>query len=172
MHHSTQFAHHASFVASRPAAAASITPTDAAGRAPQSPLSAYFRQLAGHAVMTRDEEVAAAARITALRANLWRTIFGHVPFVSAICDFVAAALTHDDRPERRDELTRIARSFDQELPDSGAFEQVRDSLCQSLADVDGAIVDRLVAGITAVAAGADEIAGLSRLRAEDPSFLR
>lgn len=172
MRHSTQLAHQASFVALRPAAAASVTSADASGRAPQTPLSAYFRELAGHTVMTREEEVAAATRIAALRANLWRIIFGHVPFVSAVCDFVAVALSHDGRPERRAELTRIARSFDQELPDSGAFEPVRDSLCRSLADVDGAVVDRLVAGIGAVAAGADEMAGLSRLRAKDPSFVR
>ncbi|MCY1013622.1 RNA polymerase sigma factor RpoD/SigA [Nannocystis pusilla] len=143
------------------------------GSSPYSPLSAYFRELSQLPALSRDEELDAATRIAALRANFWRTLFGHAPFVAPLCEFLVDALSDDDRPNRRDELARVARAFDHTLPEGATFERIRDELGEVLVEVDCAVIDRLVAGLAVVErCGGSERVGLRRLPTQEPIFWR
>jgi len=127
-------------------------------------LAPYFRDLAHVGVMTKEEEVAAAIRISELRRQFWRSILSYPPFVDGICDLAGEVLPDETCPRAALEtLKRTSRALrDRDLlSHQRAFETAREELAEAmgLADVDSAVSDRIIADLTSVEQGVNQ--GLS-----------
>ncbi len=122
-------------------------------------LAPYFRDLAGAPVMTKDEEVEAAGRIAELRRGFWRAILSYPPFIDGICDLAAEVLPEETCPrEALAAMKRTSRALrDRDLlTHQRAFEAAREGLAEQmgLADVDGAVSERILADLATVELGA------------------
>lgn len=104
-------------------------------------LGAYFRGLSSLDLMSKEEELAAAVRIAELRASLWRALLDHAPFIDQICAVARELLSEEACPMigRREAAAACADD-----------EALRDALAEELsrADLDGVVVDRLLAALT------------------------
>jgi RNA polymerase primary sigma factor len=137
----------------------SSAPTDAAGF-----LAPYFRDLASVDVMTRDEELGAAVRISTLRQAFWRSILSYPPFIDGICDLAREILPAETCPaDALDSMRKASRALrDRDLlVHQKAYEAARERLTLALAeaDVDGLVSDRVLADLGSVEAGQND--GLS-----------
>jgi RNA polymerase primary sigma factor len=147
---------------------------DQVGGAPEQPeevasegagfLAPYFRDLSSVDVMTRDEELAAAVRISTLRQTFWKSILAYPPFIDGICDLAREVLPAETCPV--DALTTMKKASralrDRDLlVHQKAYEAAREALTVALAeaDVDGLVSDRVLADLGSVEAGQNE--GLS-----------
>lgn len=124
-------------------------------------LAPYFRDLAQVEVMTKEEEVAAATRISELRRQFWRSILSYPPFVDGICDLAGEVLPDETCPRAALEtLKRTSRALrDRDLlSHQRAFETARVELAEAmgLADVDSAVSDRIIADLTSVEQGVNQ----------------
>jgi RNA polymerase primary sigma factor len=120
--------------------AATRTPRRAAGEVPgcseagAGGLGKYFRELSGLDLMSREEELAAATRIVALRRDLWRALLGHAPFVERI------------------------RAMAREMLPADASVDAGEALPEALAgaDLDGVVAERVLAAVNGGELVADE----------------
>ena len=150
-----------------PATSVSVeTPSAEPTSAPDSAgfLAPYFRDLATVDVMTRDEELGAATRISVLRQAYWRSILSYPPFIDGICELAREVLPAETCPaDALDGMRRASRALrDRDLlVHQKAYEAARDRLTGALAeaDVDGLVSDRVLADLGSVEAGLNE--GLS-----------
>jgi RNA polymerase primary sigma factor len=124
-------------------------------------LAPYFRDLSAVDVMTRDEELAAAIRISTLRRSYWRAILAYPPFIDGICDLALELLPADEgRTEAVTSLKKASRNLrDRDLlVHQKAFEAAREQVVEMLAesDVDGVVSDRVLADLAEVENGTSE----------------
>ena len=124
-------------------------------------LAPYFRDLSAVDVMTRDEELAAAIRISTLRRSYWRAILAYPPFIDGICDLALELLPADEgRTEAVSSLKKASRNLrDRDLlVHQKAFEAAREQVVEMLAesDVDGVVSDRVLADLAEVENGTSE----------------
>ena len=127
-------------------------------------LAPYFRDLSNVDVMTRDEELQAAVRLTNLRKSYWKSILSYPPFIDGICDLARTELPAETCPvEALDAMKKASRNLrDRDLL---VHHKAYDAACEQLtlamaeADVDGVVSDRVLADLTSVEAGCNE--GLS-----------
>jgi RNA polymerase primary sigma factor len=139
-------------------------PHVAEGTDAQGLLAAYFRGLSAVEVMNKDEELAAAVRISNLRTAFWRSILSYPPFIDGICDLAGELLPTETRPAvELDNMKRTSRALrDRDLlTHQKAFEAARETLCErmGLCDVDAVVSDRILADLTSVEQGVND--GLS-----------
>lgn len=103
--------------------------------------------------MTRDEEIAAAARIAELRQDYWRTLLRRRPTIATICllarELLAAA------PPLLDEFARFTTSA--ATPDDAGYERLAVALAEL--DRDGVVSEHLFAELERDAAAPWGIAG-------------
>ena len=127
-------------------------------------LAPYFRDLATVDVMTRDEELGAAVRISTLRQTYWRSILSYPPFIDGICELAREVLPAETCPtEALETMRKASRALrDRDLlVHQKAYEAARERLTLALAeaDVDGLVSDRVLADLGSVEAGLND--GLS-----------
>jgi RNA polymerase primary sigma factor len=127
-------------------------------------LAPYFRDLSTVDVMTREEELEAAIRISTLRRTYWRSILSYPPFIEGICDLATQLLPDSEpRTEALAAMKRDSRNLrDRDLlVHQKAYEASCERLTEVLAeaDVDGVVSDRVLADLACVEAGNNE--GLS-----------
>jgi len=127
-------------------------------------LAPYFRDLSNVDVMTRDEELQAAIRLTTLRKSYWKSILSYPPFIDGICHLARAELSTETCPvEALDGMKKASRDLrDRDLlVHQKAYEAAREQLTLAMAeaDVDGVVSDRVLADLTSVESGCNE--GLS-----------
>jgi RNA polymerase primary sigma factor len=139
-------------------------PHVAEGTDAQGLLAAYFRGLSAVEVMNKDEELAAAVRISNLRTAFWRSILSYPPFIDGICDLARELLPAETSPVAElDNMKKTSRALrDRDLlTHQKAFEAARETLCErmGLCDVDAVVSDRILADLTSVEQGVNE--GLS-----------
>jgi RNA polymerase primary sigma factor len=127
---------------------------------PTGPLTVYFRDLARTAVLTREQEFVLAARIADLRRTLWRTTLNYPPFIAGICALAREVLGGNAPADALEAMTVAARKLrDRDLLiHRRAYEAARESLTAAMAeaDVDGQVIDRVVADLGSIEAGATE----------------
>ncbi|MBL8947816.1 MAG: RNA polymerase subunit sigma-70, partial [Myxococcales bacterium] len=58
----------------------------------------YFREMSGLGVMSPEQELRAATRISDLRTEHWRRILSYPPFAEPIADFVAEQGVDESKP--------------------------------------------------------------------------
>jgi len=149
---------------SKPTPSRSITtrPASDAG----DPLATYFRDVAQHPVMSRDDELATATAIATQRQAVWRVLLGQPSIVATICEqartlaattvlaeTIVAAERAGEALLRRDSASQ-RRSF------AAAGEALALALGEQ--DVDGVLVDPVVAALAKLASGEGK-------RGEDPA---
>ena len=123
------------------------------------PLSSYFRDLAQHEVMSRDEELTAAIEIWVARQEHWRSLLGYLPLASAVCGLIRELLPAEDVPLAAVEALEAA-SHDlrsRELASHlRAFEAAREALALAMAeaDVDSVVSERVHADLGRLAGAA------------------
>ena len=127
-------------------------------------LAPYFRDLATVDIMTRDEELGAAVRISTLRQTYWRSILSYPPFIDGICELAREVLPAETCPtEALETMRKASRALrDRDLlVHQKAYEAARERLALALAeaDVDGLVSDRVLADLGSVEAGLND--GLS-----------
>ncbi len=127
-------------------------------------LAPYFRDLSNVDVMTRDEELQAAIRLTNLRKSYWKSILSYPPFIDGICDLARGELPTETCPvETLDAMKKASRNLrDRDLlVHQKAYEAAGEQLTLAMAeaDVDGVVSDRVLADLTSVEAGCND--GLS-----------
>ncbi|MCB9565674.1 MAG: sigma-70 family RNA polymerase sigma factor [Myxococcales bacterium] len=121
-------------------------------------LTPYFREMATHDVMSRDEELAAAIRIAKLRRTYWASILSYPPFIPGILELARQHLDAKALPQAEIEamLGASRKLRDRDLvAHQQAFEAARAALAERLAeaDVDGVVSERVLADLTAIEAG-------------------
>jgi len=106
------------------------------------PLGAYFRGMAALDVMDRDEELAAAVRISALRVELWRLLLRHAPDLAGL-----PALVREQLPEARPEpeLAALEAACRGQADLASACERLAEPL--AYADPDGLVSSHLLADL-------------------------
>ena len=127
-------------------------------------LAPYFRDLSNVDVMTRDQELQAAIRLTDLRKVYWKSILSYPPFIDGICDLARAELPAETCPvDALDAMKKASRNLrDRDLlVHQKAYETACEQLTLAMAeaDVDGVVSDRVLADLTSVEAGCND--GLS-----------
>ena len=162
-----------SWTAGRPAAAAStVTAAPAAPREPSksapsahggdddgdSTLGVYFREMSGLGVMSPEQELRAATRISDLRTEHWRRILSYPPFAEPIADFVAEQGVDEAKPDAElNALRRSARALrDRETKvNRDTFENDRRAAALALAffDTDCILADRILADLQVLETG-------------------
>ncbi len=157
MQHSVQRA------SSKPTPSRSVTtrPASDAG----DPLATYFRDVAQHPVMSRDDELTTATAIATQRQAVWRALLGQPSLVATICE-QARALPAATVPAATIEAAE--RAAEALLRRDGAsqrrsFAAAGEALALALGehDVDGVLVDPVVAAL-------EKIAGTGK-RGENPA---
>jgi RNA polymerase primary sigma factor len=121
-------------------------------------LGVYFREMSDLSVMSPEEELAAATRISRLRIEYWKSLMAYAPFAEAMADFLETELDAEDVPVAdlatlkvaaravRDRETRSNKdAFD------GAVEAV--ALVVSFVDTDAVLSDRISADLETLVAG-------------------
>ncbi len=121
-------------------------------------LQPYFRDMSHSAVMTPDQELAAATAIAELRITYWRSLLSYPPFVDAIVELVRESHPPDKVPTTElDALQRCSRELrDRDLvAHQQAFSQARDTAAEVLAylDVDAVASDLVLADVVAIQEG-------------------
>ena len=124
-------------------------------------LTPYFKDISSVDVMSRDEELSAAVRITTLRQSYWKSILSYPPFIDGICDLARELLPEEPCTEDPlDEMKRASRALrDRDLlVHQRAYEAARERLTLALAeaDVDALVSDRVLADLGSVEAGQNE----------------
>ena len=157
-----------SWTAGRPApAVANVAAAPREARPPSAPsgdddgdstLGVYFREMSGLGVMSSDQELAAATRISDLRSEHWRRILSYAPFAEPIADFVGEQGSEELRPLAELQALRLsARSLrDRETKaNRDAFEHDRRAAAVALAfwDTDGILADRILADLQVLETG-------------------
>ncbi|HEY0135760.1 MAG TPA: sigma-70 family RNA polymerase sigma factor [Nannocystis sp.] len=116
------------------------------------PLATYFKDVAQHPVMSREEEMAVANTIASQRQALWRALLGHPRAVAIACERARALLSGEALPAA--ELTAIeaavaAMQGRVTASQRKAFAEAREALAVALAeqDVDGIVTDATLAEV-------------------------
>jgi RNA polymerase primary sigma factor len=121
-------------------------------------LASYFSELGRLDLMSRDDELAAANNILALRERLWRTLLGYLPVVEPICELACELLPAEDLPKAAvAAVQKAARALKgRELQE---HQRALDAACDALAvamataDVDGVVSDRVLADLNSLEGG-------------------
>lgn len=155
------------WAAGRPA---SPTTTAVAPRAPSggsapsgdddgdSTLGVYFREMSGLGVMSPEQELRAATRISDLRVEQWRRILSYPPFAEPIATFILEQPTENARPEAElgalQQSSRLLRDRETKAHRDD-FERDRLASATALAffDTDGILADRILADLQMLEAG-------------------
>jgi len=127
-------------------------------------LATYFRDLGRAELMSRDDELAAALNIAALRQRMWRTLLGYLPTLEPICELARELLAAEDLPAGvLDAAQRTGHAL--RMRELATHQRAHDEACDRLAaalaaaDVDGVVSDRVLADLASLEAGQQE--GLS-----------
>ena len=128
-------------------------------------LGVYFREMSDLSIMTPEEELSAAIRISELRAHLWIQLLSYPPFIEAIMDAAAAEIDGDDLPAAaRSRLCNSSRALrDRETrAHRDAYEADRACMAERLGrlDCDGVVADRLLADLRVLDGGGRELTHL------------
>jgi RNA polymerase primary sigma factor len=128
------------------------------GGSDQNSFGAYLRDVASHAVMSPETELAAARDIAAGRRKYWKALLSYPPFADGIAGLVEQVLDGESVPAGElITLRKSSRRFrDRETKTNRErFEADRDSLATALAavDVDGVASDRVAADLETIHAG-------------------
>jgi|JI61114C2RNA_FD_contig_111_475705_length_2283_multi_5_in_0_out_0_3 RNA polymerase primary sigma factor len=121
-------------------------------------LASYFSELGRVDLMSREDELAAANNIVALRERMWRTLLGYLPLVEPICLLARELLPAEVLPKAAlDAVQKAARALKgRELQ---GLQRTLDAACDALAaamarvDVDGVVSDRVLADLRSLAGG-------------------
>jgi RNA polymerase primary sigma factor len=121
------------------------------------PLATYFRDVAQHPVMSRDEEMAIANTIASQRQALWRALLGHPRAVTIACERARALLSASALPGAEVVAIEAAVAAMQGRAGAGqrrSFAAAREALAIALAeqDVDGIVADAVLAEVERAAA--------------------
>jgi RNA polymerase primary sigma factor len=121
-------------------------------------LGLYMREMAGHDLMSPDEEVRAAEAIQRARVELWRALLTYAPFVSAIAASIEEMIPAERRPqETLREMRAAARLVRdrQTRANKERFDAAVSDLAMALAriDTDGDLGDPIVSDLGRLAAG-------------------
>lgn len=121
-------------------------------------LGVYFREMAGLGVMSPEEELTIATRISDLRRAYWAAMLAYPPFVEPIVGLIEARFTDEDVPRSElDTLRTSARNLrDRETRATRtAFEAACHTLVEraSEVDLDGVVSDLVYADLEALEAG-------------------
>ncbi len=125
-------------------------------------LTPYFREMATHEVMSRDEEYEAALRIATLRRSYWTSLLAYPSFVEGILGLVEESLgagkKRDALPLAEMKMMALASRClrDRDLvAHQRAYEAARTELAGKLArlDLDGVASEQILADLQTVEAG-------------------
>ncbi len=120
-----------------------------------SPLSPYFRDISGVDVMTREQELTAANRLSSLRQAYWRALLAYPPFIEAICE-LALTLQTPPKTEINGMIKASRKLRDRDLrAHQDAYEQARIRLATAMAtaDPDGQISDIIFTDLGCIESG-------------------
>ena len=122
------------------------------------PLATYFRDVAQHKVMSREDELTTATAIATQRAALWRTLLAQPLMVATICEQARALLPAATVPAAV--LEAAERAAEALLRRDGAsqrrgFAAAGEALAVALGehDIDGVVVDPVIAALEKTASG-------------------
>jgi len=135
-----------------------VGPTQEGAGDPPDLLATYFRELGRLDLMSRDDELAAANNIAALRLGLWRALLDYQPVVEPVCELARALLPAEDLPKAAlAAAQKAARALRERevAAHQRAFDAAREGLAAELArvDVDGVVSDRVLADLNSLAGG-------------------
>ncbi|MBK8263599.1 MAG: sigma-70 family RNA polymerase sigma factor [Nannocystis sp.] len=124
-------------------------------------LTPYFREMSAVDVMSRDEELAAAIRLSNLRRAYWMALLSYPSFIPGIIGLAQELQDAKSQPSAEMEaMIQASRALrDRDLvANQQAYEAARERLAAALAlaDVDGIVSDRILADLTAIDAGRGE----------------
>ena len=140
------------------------------------PLASYFRDVSRHAVMGREEELAAACLIATQRQVLWRALLAEPGLATVIGGHARALLASPPEDELKAFVAAASALLLRRLPGHRrGFAGAREALALALAevDVDGVVADKVAAELEGrVAAGAEDgRAKLSKARLAEAEAL-
>ncbi len=121
-------------------------------------LGLYFREMSDLDVMTPEEELEAAVRITDRRHEYWKALLSYPPYIDAIVSFLEGQIDADDVPTAQLRAMRNASRAvrDRETrANREAYAKAADSLAERMSDldVDGIRSDLIAADLNALDAG-------------------
>ncbi|MBV1857109.1 MAG: sigma-70 family RNA polymerase sigma factor [Nannocystaceae bacterium] len=133
-------------------------------------LGVYFREMSDLSVMTPEEELSSAVRISDLRTALWEQLLSYPPFIEGIMGVVGAELDEDDLSEAdRLQLCTSSRALrDRETrAHRDAYETDRAVMARRLSrlDCDGIAADKVLADLSVLDDGGR---GLLHLQVRPP----
>jgi len=121
-------------------------------------LASYFSELGRFDLMSREDELAAANNILALRERLWRTLLGYLPVVLPICELAIELLPAEELPKAAlTAVQKAARAL--KGREVQAHQRALDAACDALAtamataDIDGVVSDRVLADLNSLEGG-------------------
>ena len=128
-------------------------------------LGVYFRDLGRVELMSREDELAAARDIAALRLRLWRTLLGYPPVLGSICELARTLLPRATCPTAAlDAAMRTGATL--RARELQSHQRAHDEACERLAaalaeaDVDGVVSERVLADLTGLEVGGREDQGV------------
>ena len=128
----------------------------------EGPLTPYFRDMAVHDVMSRDQEFEAAVKIATLRRSYWTAILAYPSFVPGILGLIEEALGSgkgaSTLPRAEMSAMKVAsrRLRDRDLvAHQKAYEVARSELAEKIAllDLDGVVSEQILADLQTIEAG-------------------
>lgn len=134
----------------------------AEGDACDTTLGVYFREMSDLSIMTPEEELSSAVRISELRTALWEQLLSYPPFIEGIMSVVGADVDDDELSEAdRLQLCTSSRALrDRETrAHRDAYESDRANMARRLSrlDCDGVSADKVLADLSILDDGGREL---------------